>query len=217
MQTQQTPAAGVEMIEFLSRYSEILNVLLNAAMVIIWVVYLQVFTVNHLRQARAVLHIDLGAAEGARSRCLVTNLSSSAIYVQAIVAELSYEGHRSRTQITDKDELNPEDVDDPLSRTNRGTLQPGATVDIGSLENLVTRARIRLSEDWSSEYVEEVTITVVAIAGQVDRIVAASKTFNAEKVESGIRFSAQRLLTRQVRPRQTREEFSKMLREQTYQ
>ncbi|MDX5402399.1 MAG: hypothetical protein LPK02_09525 [Rhodobacterales bacterium] len=205
------------MIEFLSRYSDILNVVLNAAMVVIWVAYLQVFTVNQLRQARAVLHIDLGAAEGARSRCLVTNLSSSAIYVQAIIAELTHEGHRSRTQITDKDELSPDDVDDPLSRTNRGTLQPGATVDIGSLENLVSRARIRLSEDWSSDHVEEVTITVVAIAGQVDRIVAASKTFDAERSDAGTRFTAKQLLTKQIRPRQTREEFSKMLREQTYQ
>lgn len=205
------------MFEFLSRYSDILNVLLNAAMVVIWVAYLQVFTVNHMRQARAVLHIDLGAAEGAKSRCLVTNLSSSPVYVQAIVAELSHQGHRSRTQITDKDELTPEDVDDPLARTNRGTLQPGQTADIGSLDNLVTRARIRLSEDWTSDHVEAVTITVVAVAGQIDRIVGASKTFDAEKNPDGTTFTAQQLLTKQIHPRQTRAEFSKMLREQPYQ
>ena len=205
------------MIEFLSRCSDILNVLLNAAMVLIWMTYLQVFTVNHMRQARAVLHIDLGAAEGAKSRFLVTNLSSSPVYVQAIVAELSHEGHRSRTQITDKDELMPEDMDDPLTRTNRGTLQPGQKADIGSLDNLVTRARTRLSEDWTSEQVEAVTITVVAVAGQIDRVVGASKTFDAERNHDGTPFTAQQLLTKQIRPRQTRAAFSRMLREQPYQ
>lgn len=204
------------MISFLSEYAHILNIMLNALMVLIWVVYLQVFTMNHLRQGRSVLHIDLGAAEGARSRCLVTNLGASPVYVQAILAELSNNGHSSRTRITDRDEVRPEDVQDPLARTNRGTLHAGQTVDIGSLEDLVARGRIRLAEDWSSDKVDAVTITVVAIAGQVDRIVAASKTFDADKggVERG--FAARQLLTRQIRPRQTHEEFARMLSDQSF-
>jgi hypothetical protein len=93
------------MIAFLSRYSDMLNPVLNAAMVVIRVAYLRVFTVNHMRQARAVLHIDLGAAKGAQSRCLVTNLGFSRVYVQAILAQQSHQGHRSRTPITGKDGL----------------------------------------------------------------------------------------------------------------
>jgi hypothetical protein len=204
------------MISFLSEYAHILNVLLNALMVLIWVVYLQVFTMNFLRQGRAVLHIDLGAAEGAHSRCLVTNLGASPVYVQAILAELWREGKRSRTRITDREEVKPEDVDDPLSRTHRGTLHPGQTMDIGSLDNLVTRARIRLAEDWTSDKVDGVTITVVAIAGQVDRIVAATKEFYAEKTDGDSSFIARNVLTRQIRPRQTRAEFDRMLRDEPF-
>jgi len=204
------------MISFLSEYAHILNVMLNAAMVLIWVAYLHFFTVNHLRQARNVVHIDLGAAEGAHSRCLVTNLSAKAVYVQAIVAELSSDKHRSMTQITDKDEIRPEDVEDPLSRTNRGTLQPGQTMDIGSLENLVSRARIHLSEDWSSDDIDAVTLTVVGISGQAERIFAASKTFEARNNADGRAFVAQKVLTNQLRNRETRAAFSKMLRDQPH-
>ncbi len=203
------------MISFLSEYAHILNVMLNAAMVLIWVAYLHFFTVNHIRQSRNVVHIDLGAAEGAHSRCLVTNLSAKAIYVQAIVAELSSDDRSSMTQITDKDEIRPEDVENPLSRTNRGTLQPGQTMDIGSVENLVSRARIHLSEDWHSDEVDEVTLTVVGISGQAERIFAASKTFEAKKSADGRVFVAQRVLTKQLRKRETREAFNKMLNDNT--
>lgn len=201
------------MFEFLTNHAQSANVILNTAMVLVWTVYLQIFMASHLRQARNVIHIDLGAAEGTQSRCLVTNLSSSAIYVQAIVADLRSNGRSFRTLITERDEINEGDVEDPLARTNRGTLQHGQTIDIGSLEDLVARARVRLDASWTSDDVDAVTITVVAVSGQIDRIVAAHKTFNAERLETGAAFSAQNLLTRQVRPRQTRAEFGKMLRD----
>ncbi|MDF1710484.1 MAG: hypothetical protein P1U72_20545, partial [Paracoccaceae bacterium] len=148
--------------------------------------------------------------------CLVTNLGSTPIYVQAIIAELSSNGHSSRTRITDRDELSEDDVDDPLARTNRGTLHPGQTVDIGSLDDLARRARIRLKEDWTSDEIDTVTITVVAISGQMDRVVAASKTFAAERDTHGCSFAAQDIMTRQIRPRQTREEFARLLKDQNF-
>lgn len=205
------------MIEFVSQHAQVLNVVFNGTMVVIWTLYFQVFLVNHLRQARNMIHIDLGAAQGARSRCLVTNLSSNAVYVQAIIADLSSNGSASRTLITDKEEIPLGDTEDPLSRTNRGTLQPGQTVDIGSLEDLVSRAQIRLHEDWCSDDIDAVAITVVAISGQIDRIVGASKSFDAEHLKGGGSvFTAKNILTQQIRPRQTREQFSKMLRDQSF-
>ncbi|MFN3661891.1 hypothetical protein [Yoonia sp.] len=204
------------MLAFLMNHIEFVNAFLNATMVLIWTVYLQVFLMSHLRQGRNVIHIDLGAAQGARSRCLVTNLGATAIYVQAIIAELSSKGHASRTRITDRDEISENDIEDPLARTNRGTLQPGQTVDIGSLDDLVSRARIRLEEDWKSDDIDTVTITVVAISGQLDRVVGASKTFNSERDAKGNNFSAKDILTQQIRPRQTREQFSKLLSGQRF-
>jgi hypothetical protein len=203
-------------LTFLTEHIEVVNAALNATMVLIWTVYLQVFLMSHLRQGRNVIHVDLGDAAGARSRCLVTNLGASAIYVQAIVAELSIEGHSSRTRITDRDEISENDVEDPLARTNRGTLDSGQTLDIGSLDDLVRRARIRLGEDWTSDHIDSVTITVVAISGQIDRVVAASKTFSAEHDRNDRIFKAQTILTRQIRPRQTRAEFSRLLRDQPF-
>jgi len=205
------------MLDYLSQHVQILNTLLNTAMVLIWIAYLHTFIVGHRRQARSVIHIDLGAAEGARSRCLVTNLSSNAIYVQGVAADLGRDGPTSRIVITERDEIDPDGVDDPMSRTNRGTLQPGQTVDIGSMNDLIQRARIRLDEEWSFKDIETMTITVVGISGQAERIVGAAKEFRIEHEQRGAFFAAKNILTSQIRPRQTRAEFNNLLRERKFQ
>ncbi|MGY6697342.1 MAG: hypothetical protein ACXIUW_15130 [Roseinatronobacter sp.] len=204
------------MLQAMSEHAELLNVGLNAAMVVIWAVYLQLFLSNHLRNIRSTIHIDLGAAQGPRSRCLVTNLSSGAIYIQGIVADLQSNDHTARTVITDRDEVSETDVQDPMARTNRGTLHEGQTVDIGSLEDLVHRAKIRLDETWSPDTLDAVTITVVALTGQGDRLVGASKTFCADTSAEGVAFSAERVLTRQMGQAQTRRNYSSLLRDVTF-
>lgn len=199
--------------DFLASHAELANVILNMAMVVIWTVYLQIFLASHLRQARSVIHIDIGAAKGMDKRCLVTNLSSSAIYIQALIADLEVEGESYRTLITEKDEILDRETDDPLSHTNRGTLQHGQTIDIGSLEDVMSRARIRLGQSLASEQVITVAVTVVAVSGQVDRIVAARKAFEVDGTGSSASFIAKNLLTRQFRPRQTRAAFGDLLRD----
>lgn len=202
------------MLGFLVDHIDVVNAVLNALMVLIWTAYLHIFLINHLRQSSTVIHIDIGAAKGVQSRCLVTNLSSNPIYVQGLVADLVHNGHSCRTIVTDRNEIGEGDVEDPLARTNRGTLQPGETVDIGSLSNLVDRARISLAEEWTADQIDSVTITVVAILGQVDRIVGASKSFIADHNAKRITFSPEKLLTHQMKPGKTREQFSHILRDQ---
>lgn len=205
------------MLQTLSDHAPLLNAGLNAAMVLIWVVYLQIFLVGHRRQSRSVIHIDLGSIDGAQARCLVTSLSSGAIYVQGIAADLVRNGHTSRMLITEREEVDQDKVEDPMSRTNRGTLQPGQTVDIGSLDDVIRRAQIRLGEEWTFDEIDSVTITVVAISGQAERIVGAAKEFCVERGDSTIWFSPTKILTRQIRPRQTRKEFNKLLRERKFE
>ncbi len=205
------------MIQFLTDHVDLVNTALNLTMVVIWIAYLQIFLVSHLRQSRSVIHIDLGLADGSLSRCLVTNLSSGAIYVQGIAADLGRDGQSSRMVITEREEIKTQDVVDPMERTNRGTLQPGQTVDIGSLDDMIRRAQIRLGEAWSFDEIEKVTLIVVGISGQADRIVGASKEFSVQHEEKRVMFYAENILTHQIHPRQTRKTFNDLLRERTFQ
>ncbi len=201
------------MLQFLTQNVELLNLLVNVLLVVIWAVYLQIFLVSHLRQTRSVIHIDIGAADGERSRCLVTNLSSNPLYIQGMVAEL-FEGDQSaRVVVTEREEMDQDDLQDPLKRTNRGTLHPGQTVDIGSLADVVKRAWIRLGREWTVDKLSQVKVTVVAISGQAERVVGASKTFDAQYKQNRSHFVPQNLLTQQIRPRRARAEFRDILRD----
>lgn len=137
--------------------------------------------------------------------------------MQGIVADFFEDGHSARTLITDREEISENDVEDPLARTNRGTLHPGQTIDIGSLADLVRRAQIRLDQNWSADQLEQVTITVIAVSGQADRVVGASKSFDADYADDQIHFRARSLLTRQIRPRRARWAFSEVMRDQSEQ
>lgn len=202
------------MLQFLVENVDFVNAFLNGLMVLIWAVYLQIFLVSHLRQSRSVIHIDIGAADGERSRCLVTNLSSNPLYVQGMVADLYEEGSSARVVITEREEIDQYDLEDPLARTNRGTLHPGQTVDIGSLADLVRRAWIRLGQDWNISNLSHVKVTVVAISGQAERVVGASKTFDAKYIHDCSHFVPQTLLTHQIRPRRARAAFDDLLNDQ---
>lgn len=203
------------MLHFLAQNVDLLNLFLNGLLVVIWAVYLQIFLISHLRQARSVIHIDIGVEDGERSRCLVTNLSSNPLYIQGMVAELSQEGYSARVVITEREEIDENDLQDPLARTNRGTLHPGQTVDIGSLAAVVRRAWIRLGQKWSVDKLSRVTVTVVAITGQAERVVGASKTFEAKYTRDRSHFIPQNLLTHQIRPHRARYIFKDMLHDQS--
>ncbi|NVK60098.1 MAG: hypothetical protein HWE37_08515, partial [Rhodobacteraceae bacterium] len=51
-----------------------LNVGLNAAMLLIWLAYLQLFFVSFRRSNRTVIHIGMASESGEDARCLVTNM-----------------------------------------------------------------------------------------------------------------------------------------------
>ncbi|MFN4098316.1 MAG: hypothetical protein ACK4GT_00930 [Pararhodobacter sp.] len=203
------------MLQFLADHVQLVNAFLNAVMVLIWVGYLQIFLISHRQQSRSVIHIDLGAGKGAEARCLVSNLSAATLYVQGIVADLARGGQVSRMVVTERDEID-HTSDNPMAGTDRGPLDPGQTMDIGSLGDLIQRARIRLDEDWTFEQIDSITLTVVAVSGQAERIVGAAKEFRIEHDGASSWFSAQSILTRQLRPVQTRASFDRILREQTF-
>lgn len=202
------------MLDFLSQNIEILNAFFNGLLVLIWAVYLQIFLVSHLRLARSVIHIDIGAADGERSRCLVTNLSSNPLYVQGMVAELFGDGSSTRVIITEREEIDQTDLTDPLARTNRGTLHPGQTIDVGSLADVLNRAWIRLGQQWSIDGLVQIKVTVVAISGQAERVVGASKIFDAKYINGSSHFIPQSVLTHQIRPSRARSTFRDLMYDQ---
>lgn len=62
------------MMNWVAQHSSALQVLLNGLMVLIWILYLQIFLTSFRRQRRSDVLITVGAGVGLAARCFVTNL-----------------------------------------------------------------------------------------------------------------------------------------------
>lgn len=187
------------MLAWAQQHVDLIGAAMNAAMVLIWLVYLHLFLVGFIRQRRTVLHIDRGAAKDENARCIVTNMGSEPAYLVAVVAELVRDDRCDRVLVTDRDEISPENVGRPLEKTNQGPLASGEAVDIGSFWALVERARLRLGLDFTAADLDAMIVTAVAASNQAQRLEAGWKRFNIVKDGEVPRFEPDRVLTRQIR------------------
>lgn len=64
------------MWSWLSSNSEAMNVILNGAMLFVWVAYFQLLYVTFRKQNQSNILINRGAGEDLDSRCIVANMSA---------------------------------------------------------------------------------------------------------------------------------------------
>ncbi|WP_335946376.1 MULTISPECIES: hypothetical protein [Salipiger] len=200
------------MWDWITQNSGALSAVLNAAMLVVWIAYLQLFFVSFRRSNRTVIHIGLAAARDGDGRCLVTNMGSDTAYVLAVKIDLDF-GEESRSaMVTDRVE-----DDDPLGgdfreKTNEGPLGGGEALDIGSLRRIVQRAAHRTGEELSLEQCRAVTLTVMVASQQAHRMSGGYKRYEIERGDDGeMRFRPSDVLTRQIRGRSQRRELRDML------
>jgi len=102
-------------LDWISRNSEVLNVILSAGMLVIWMTYLHVFVSSYRRQTRPGILINMGAGEGIESRCLVSNMSSGPIYLLSIALDLEMPEGRLRCPVTELDGMEEWEICPPRS------------------------------------------------------------------------------------------------------
>ena len=164
------------MHHWISQNSDVLQVVLNALMVVIWVIYLQIFLVSYRRQRRASILINLGAGVGRQSRCLVSNLSLEPVYLLDVLVELTTEDGAHDADITERAETSGAQLDSPSAATNQGPLKSGEFIDIGSIDDLLERASPQL-KGVDLEGMTSFAITVVVHTASTPDIVGARRCF----------------------------------------
>src|SRR5690606_25677631 len=103
-------AADRAIAEWMSQRQEFLNLLVNLGMLVVWIAYLQLFLANFRRQRRPNILINFGAGSGLSARCLVSNMSSEAIYIESIIAKLEGDGTTQTCAVTDLEDLGAERI-----------------------------------------------------------------------------------------------------------
>ncbi len=76
------------MIQWSASHSQFVSAFASLGMLIVWVVYLQLFMGSYRRQRRPKILINRGAGSGMEGHCLIGNLSADAIYIESVLGRL---------------------------------------------------------------------------------------------------------------------------------
>lgn len=197
------------MWDWLSNNSEVVSLLVNVGLLLVWLSYLQLFLYGFKRRRRCKILVNIGGGTRLSSRCLVCNMSEEPVYVLSIVATVTTAQGSRRGTVTDyemEDEAQPTEAGQV---TRQGPLRQGDCRDIGSMGQLVESARHTYG-DWESpdkldhdRWPREVKLTVVAIYGPEDLPVAAERSFKLTR-EDGQQVTPITIDTQQIRGRRAR-------------
>lgn len=201
------------MPDWISQNIEVLSLLVSLGMLAVWIIYLQVFLFSYRRQTRSKIVINRGAGIDLEARCLVSNMSSDAIYIESILASVEAQEDSWRCTVTDiEGHRDGELPSDPKALTHQGPLPSGGYMDIGSYRELLERAvdgRGRLEavlEQMTGPVIAQ--IQVVADYASEDLLVGARRRFQLEAQGQRWLLNPQDGGTEQIRSRRERRRIS---------
>ncbi|WOI57097.1 hypothetical protein [Palleronia sp. LCG004] len=157
--------------------SEVINLVLQAIMVLIWVAYLQLFLFSYLRQRRPVVLINRSVGSSENARCFVSNMGAEPVHLTALVADLTIGDEVHRSFVTDRDELEKSGMSQPSEGTNQGPVAPGGFVDAGSFGEIVRRALSHIEDKDDENEVSRLSLMALCSSGYSSHIVAGARTF----------------------------------------
>ena len=167
-------------MEWLSSHSAALGVIVNTAMLLVWIVYLNIFLVSYLRQRRQCILITQGAGAGLSARCFISNLGLEPIYVVDVLITLAGGDQRHTVNVTDRTQLTDRELENPREATNQGPMNTGDHASIGEFATLLDRAVAGAPEGLDIDEVETVEVTVVAATAARGSLVGARRQFALE-------------------------------------
>jgi hypothetical protein len=186
---------------------QVISVLANLAMLFVWIAYLQVFASSYRRQKRPSIQINRGGGSGLEARCLVSNMSAEAIYIESIIVTAQTTEGSWTCPVTELQEGRS----DLELKTRQGPVKTGQFVDIGSFRSLVEPVLQRHAGPQGSvasdglESLVFLEIRVVAVHGSEDLLAGATRRFDLIRQRDRLLLRGHAVGTHQIRSRRGRE------------
>ena len=195
-------------MEWVARHSDVIDVAVNAGLLVIWALYLHLLLLTFRRQYRPNILINRGGGVSGGSRCLISNMSTEPIYVQAVILEVGAGDRRWSRRISDVETLGEaESATSAIARTRQGPLGKGQFIDIGTIAGLVATAleRVRGDPDAPSGIAgsDWFRITVVAVYTSERELIGATRGFRIAPDGDGL--EPVESLARQITSRRERQ------------
>lgn len=206
------------MLEWIAANSDVLNLIANWAMVVIWIAYLQIFLRSFRRQTQPKIVINRAAGTSLKASCFVSNMSSDAIYIESVIVKIETSSDTVRCCITDFDTFDEDDGNaDPKLRTYQGPLSPSQYTSLGKFDDLIGMAARRKGVDYerlqSAGDAVEMEITIIADYASEDLLIGAKRSFRAEWQDDYWRLAEETPGTEQIRSRAERQRIAQLLTE----
>jgi hypothetical protein len=204
------------MLDWIGENHSVVSTLSNVGMLLVWIVYLQLFLSSYRRQTRPKILINVGAGRSIDGRCLLSNMSSEAIYVESLIATLETEKDRWVCPITDAQDLSEEEGQDLRSMTVQGPMKQGEVMDVGSFRDIIHHAAQGSdcpveAEGEFPEGLMAIEIQAIADFGPDDLLVGAKRRFELVW-ENGVWSLGQHTPhTEQIRSRSERQRIRRLL------
>lgn len=184
----------------------------SASMVLIWMVYLQLFWLDHRRWNRPFLIIHHATGQSPQARCLFVNMGKEPVHIQCIIANVYRNRHCVTHYLTDYSRFTARDqaVGEKL---REGPLQAGAYIVLGTFENIIlNREEGEITKDSDDaldiaflQSIERLEICIAVTHRQGKTPVGARRTFFVEGEDSEIRIRSYSIYTEQLIGRKKRE------------
>ncbi|RJE79100.1 hypothetical protein DWB67_14210 [Paracoccus sp. JM45] len=201
------------MWDWVSENSGIVQATMAAITALVWMVYLHILVSGLRRQRRTEILIHLGGARDLSARILVSNLGFEPVYIlEIMLSVMTAQGERIRS-VADRTEIAREQHQTPREATLQGPLKSGDSVDIGSVTNLLDRARYESFDNIEPEDIREVEVTIAALTAADSRIAAATRRFSMKHGDEKTCLVPKNLYAKQIRSTWRRRQIEQRLKE----
>ncbi|MCV0397230.1 MAG: hypothetical protein K5872_14820 [Rhizobiaceae bacterium] len=202
------------MWSWLQDNADVVSAIASVLMLLVWAIYLHLMYNSYVRDRRSKILINRGAGRAVEARCVISNMSSSPIYIDAIRFTLRTDREELFCSLSDLD-VSLSDGDDPRPQWMQGPVDSAEMIDIGSFRALIERAFGNVLERLGEEQASwPLNVQVVATFTAEDKPVAASRDFDLVPSGDTILLEPRSAGTRQIRSRRMRNQIGESLERQ---
>lgn len=171
------------MFNFFAENQQVINTVVNVAMLLVWTFYFQMLFNAHRRGMRPKLLINRSAGQNLDAQCVISNMSAGTVYLEAVVMCLTVGDETHECSLTDLSNLVKAPEGDRRSHWFQGPLTSGEFLSLGGFGRLLENCTEQHGLDMSN--VTEFDLLVVATYGPSENPAGARRKFQLETTEAG--------------------------------
>ncbi|WP_110647744.1 hypothetical protein [Salinicola peritrichatus] len=125
---------------WMSQHSSSITAVTNIGTLMVWLFYAQLLYLNFRRQRQPKIIINLGGGRSLQARCVISNMSPEAIFIEHVIAVLYTNKGEYSKNLTDIEDGEKENIAKRqlVEITRQGPMSSGSYTDIGVFEDLVS-------------------------------------------------------------------------------